>query len=301
MTPQLRAGTRHSLLAKIQTRTIVQALFRVHSHVTIHTQMFSTVGDQTTGPLPSSHPGVFTSTLEAALMSGEIDFAVHSLKDLPVDTPKELTIAAIPPRSEAHDVLVTASGLTLRQLPKGTIVHTSSLRRAAQLLSLRSDLKIEPLRGNVHTRVDKVLTGKLHAIVLAEAGLSRLGISHKYQRRISMNDMLPAPAQGALAVECRKDDHATIKMLQSIDCTETRDTTTAERSFLACTGGGCSFPIGAYAKKVETQIHLRAEILSLDGLQKISVSGAGSDPVDLGYQLAQKANQMGAKQVLSRD
>ena len=301
MTPPLRAGTRHSLLARIQTRTIVQALTKAHAHVTIHTQTISTVGDQTTGPLPSSHPGVFTSTLETALISGEIDFAVHSLKDLPVSTPKELTIAAIPPRSEAHDVLVTASGLTLGQLPKGAMIHTSSLRRAAQLLSLRSDLKIEPLRGNVDTRVKKVLTGELQAIVLAEAGLHRLGISPKYLHRISMNDLLPAPAQGALAVECRKDDHATIKMLQSIDCAATRDATTAERSFLACTGGGCAFPIGAYARKVKTQIHLRAEILSLDGLQKISVSGSGTDPVDLGDQLAQKANQMGAKQVLKRD
>ena len=301
MTWQLRVGTRRSLLARTQTSDVIQCLKANFPQLNIPIQTISTLGDQTTGPLPTSNPGVFTSALDEALMDGKIDFAVHSLKDLPTCRPEELKIAAIPERLSAFDVLVTASGLELDELPKGATVNTSSLRRTAQLLSTRPDLKIEPLRGNVDTRIQKILHGELQAIVLAEAGLLRLGTPSEYQRRIPMNYMLPAPAQGALAVECRKSDSSTIRILESIDCSATRANTTAERTFLATTGGGCAIPIGAYAEHIGDNIHLSGEILSVDGRQKITVSGSGLEALELGHQLAQKANQMGAKKVLQHE
>ncbi len=301
MKRQLRAGTRRSRLAQTQTSLVLQQLKLAHPQLDILMLPISTLGDQTKGPLPTSNSGVFTSTLETALLTGEVDFAVHSLKDLPINHPKGLTIAAIPQRIAASDVLVTSSGLTLEELPKGTDVRTSSLRRAAQLLRIRPDLTIEPLRGNVDTRTQKILSGELQALVLAEAGMLRLGILQKYFRRIPMELMLPAPAQGALAVECRKDDPVTLSILKSIDCPSTRATTTAERAFLGAIGGGCSIPIGAYAEQVDHEIYLRAEVLSYDGRHRVSVSGTGRNALDLGYQLAEQANQMGAKEVLEHE
>ncbi|MCY4206183.1 MAG: hydroxymethylbilane synthase [Bacteroidetes bacterium] len=300
MTQQLRVGTRRSPLARTQTNEVVQRLKVIFPQLDIVILGFTSIGDQTKGPLPTSTPGIFTSTLDAALINGDIDFAIHSLKDLPTARPEELTIAAIPKRKSAFDVLVTVSGQKIDDLPQGATVNTSSLRRTAQLLATRSDLKIEPLRGNVDSRVKKIIRGELQAIVLAEAGLSRLEISSVYQQRIPMDFMLPAPAQGALAVECRRSDPNIVHILESIDCPSTRATTTAERTFLASTQGGCAIPIGAYAEYINDEIHLSAEVLSVDGSKRIIVSGVGLDATELGYQLAQKAYQMGAKKILNR-
>lgn len=301
MKRQLRVGTRRSILARTQTGEILERLKMVSPQVDIQVQFISTIGDQTKGPLPTSKPGVFTSTLDKALLGNHIDFAVHSFKDLPVKRPQGLTIAAIPERVTAFDVLVTKSGLTLDALPQGATVGTSSLRRTAQLLSMRSDLNIVPLRGNVDTRVEHVLTGQIQAALLAEAGLRRLGVSARYMQRIPLDMMLPAPAQGALAVECRRDDPFTVSILETIDVPATRTTITAERTFLADTGGGCAIPIGAYAEHTDDGIHLQGEVLSPDGHRRVRVSGDGSDAEKLGRQLAGKANFMGAKKILQRE
>ncbi len=301
MTRQLRVGTRRSLLARIQTSEVLRQLKAKFPDLDISIQTISTIGDQTAGPLLTFSPGVFTSTLDAALIKGEIDFAVHSLKDLPTCRPESLQIAAIPGRKSAFDVLVTASGSTLDELPRETTVNTSSLRRTAQLLSIRPDLKMAPLRGNVDTRFQKIMSGEIQAVVLAEAGLARLGFPSRYQQRISMECMLPAPAQGALAVECRKGDLSTVRILETINCPETQAETTAERTFLAATGGGCAIPVGAYARHADGRIHLSGEVLSVDGRQRITVSGSGLDAMDLGDQLAQQANQRGAQKVLQRE
>jgi len=298
---QLRVGTRRSRLAKTQTIEIIKQLTSVYPKLEIDIQEFTTIGDQTFGSLPTTSPGVFTSTLEQALIGGEIDFVVHSLKDLPTDGSQELMVAAIPKRRSAYDVLVTADGVYLDQLPTGAAVGTSSLRRTAQLLSVRPDLNIELLRGNVDTRVEKVLNGKLTATILAEAGLQRLKISSAFLQRVPLHVMLPAPAQGALAVQCRKLDTSTAERLKIIDCPNTRDATTAERTFLASTGGGCLVPIAAYAEHRDHHIHLRAEIFSTDGCQKISVSNTGSNPTKLGHKLAQKAIEKGANKLLHRE
>ncbi|MCY4000010.1 MAG: hydroxymethylbilane synthase [Bacteroidetes bacterium] len=300
MKKRLRVGTRRSLLARSQTTEVIQLLTKIHKGLDIEVQTIATLGDKTTGPLPTSHIGFFTSSLETALIHEEVDFVVHSLKDLPSQGSDQLTIAAIPKRNSALDVLVTSSGVTLEQLPKGSTVGTSSLRRTAQLLSIRPDLDIELLRGNVDTRIEKILSGKLQATVLAEAGLRRLNIPIEYQYRIPVKIMLPAAAQGALAVQCRKTDSLTKALLESIDCTETRMTTSSERTFLSSTGGGCAVAMAAFARQLDHQIHLSAEVLSSDGDRKICVSGVGTDPTHLGHQLAQEAIQMGAQDLLTR-
>ncbi|MCY4234135.1 MAG: hydroxymethylbilane synthase [Bacteroidetes bacterium] len=298
---QLRVGTRRSHLAKTQTHEVINQLRESHPQLDIQVLVFSSIGDQTTGPLPSTYPGLFTSTLDRALINEQIDFVVHSLKDLPTQQAPELVIAATPKRHSAFDVLVTSDGTPLDQLPYESTIGTSSLRRTAQLLSVRPDLKIELLRGNVDTRVEKVLNQTLGAAVLAEAGLSRLNIDTKFLQRIPMNIMLPAPGQGALAVECRKNDLSTLRLLERINCPLTRATTAAERTFLASTGGGCSVPIAAYAEQHENQIRLRGEIYSTDGCECIAVCDTASDPVTLGNQLAHKAIEMGAKKLLNRE
>ena len=297
---RLKVGTRRSPLAKTQTNEVVRQLVEIHSGLDITVQTISTLGDQTTGPLPTSQTGFFTSSLETALIHEEIDFVVHSLKDLPSQGSDQLTIAAIPKRDSAFDVLVTSTGLTMEELPKGATVGTSSLRRTAQLLSVRPDLRIELLRGNVDTRIEKILCGKLQATVLAEAGLRRLNIPLQHQYRIPMEVMLPAAAQGALALQCRKNDTFTMDLLKSVDCTETRRTTSAERTFLSATGGGCAVAMAAFAK-LDHQIHLSAEVLSSDGDRKICVSGFGTDPILLGNQLAHQAIERGATDLLSNN
>jgi len=297
---RLKVGTRRSLLARTQTTEVIQQLTTIHTGLNIKVQTISTLGDQTTGPLPTSQTGFFTSSLETALINKEIDFVVHSLKDLPTMGPDQLTIVAIPKRSSAYDVLVTSKGMTLEELPIGASIGTSSLRRIAQLLSIRPDLRIELLRGNVDTRIKKILSGNLQATVLAEAGLRRLQIPLRHQYRIPLDVMLPAAAQGALAIQCRKNDTCTKILLESIDCRETRMTTSAERTFLSSTGGGCAVAMAAFAT-FDHQIHLKAEVLSSDGDRKICVSGSGTDPALLGNQLAQQAIEMGAQDLLRRD
>ena len=292
MTRQLKAGTRRSRLAIIQTEEVIQRLASARPDLDIAIETLTTVGDQTTGSLKGQDPGVFTNALEEALLNKQIDFAVHSLKDLPVQLPEELMIAAVPERHVAFDALVTDSGLTLDELPEGATVGTSSLRRTLQLRVVRPDLNIVPLRGNVDTRVQKILKGELQAAVLAESGLARLGIDSRYLRRIPMDTMLPAPAQGALAVECRKDDEFAASILQAITCQTTRTATIAERSFLASIGKGCAAPIAAYAELAGEQIHMRVQVLSRKGRGQFSRSLTGSDPLALAQRLAEEADHM---------
>ncbi len=298
MTRPLRVGTRRSLLARTQTDHVLQLLRASHPRLDIMVQTVSTLGDQTVGPLPASKPGVFTGALETALLNQTIDFAVHSMKDLPIDRPQELVIAAITHRTTAFEMVVTLSGQTIFQLPMAATIGTSSLRRKAQLQAIRPDFVVTPMRGNIDTRVQEVLDRRIHAVVLAEAGLQRLEIPRKYIQRIPMRYMLPAPAQGALAVECRKDDPDMIRILASINCPATWAATAAERAFLKTAGGGCSIPISAYAETKNKEIHLLGEVRSPNGSRQISLSGSGEDAVVLGCQLGEKANHLGARELL---
>ncbi|MEO7145097.1 MAG: hydroxymethylbilane synthase, partial [Bryobacteraceae bacterium] len=241
----IRIGSRGSQLALWQAHWIEARLGALGE--TCQIEVIKTTGDKITdAPLSKiGGKGLFTKEIEDALLAGEIDVAVHSLKDLPVETPRGLTLAAIPEREDVRDALV---GKRLDELAKGAVVGTSSLRRAAQLLALRPDLKIETLRGNVDTRLRKLDEGKYDAIVLAAAGLGRLGWENRIAELIPAELILPAPGQGALAVETRDDRGRVTKLCRQLDDASARAAVTAERAALAALGGGCQVPIGAYAE-----------------------------------------------------
>jgi hydroxymethylbilane synthase len=216
--------------------------------------------------------GLFTAELEAALHSRTIDLAVHSLKDLPTDVSEGLVIGALPPRANPHDVLVSRHGDTLATLPVGATVGTSSHRRAAQLLYQRPDLQMRDIRGNVDTRLRKAMAphGPYDAIILAHAGLERLGYLDRVSQVLSLEQMLPAPGQGALGIQCR-DEAAMRALLGVLNEPETEATVEAERAFLAGLGGGCAVPVAAYARVAEGVLHLRGRVLALDGSVCIDV------------------------------
>lgn len=246
----LRIGTRGSALALAQTRQLANVLEEAGATVELIT--VSTPGDRSSKPIAEIGIGVFTSALRDALASGEVDVAVHSYKDLPTAPDPRLVLAGVPPREDPRDVLIARDGLTLGELPAGSRVGTGSPRRAAQLRALGLGLEVVPIRGNVDTRLRKVADGELDAVVLARAGLARLGRLGDVTEVIDPIQMLPAPAQGALAVECRVDDMDTEHLLGT--CVEdpfTRAAVTAERSMLAALEAGCSAPVGALADVVE--------------------------------------------------
>lgn len=302
LTRSLVLGTRGSALARWQTNWVCAQLRHAWPAVDCQLKPFSTSGDRLLDkPLPEiGGKGVFTQELENALRSGEIDIAVHSLKDLPIDNVPGLTLGAICEREDARDVLIAHDGWPLARLPQGARVGTSSLRRAAQLLAIRPDLSVLPLRGNVDTRIRKAMTGDYDAIVLAAAGVLRLGLGERISEHLSLEVMLPAPGQGAMAVQCRADDSATRELLTTIDHTPTRAAITAERAFLHGLGGGCSAPVAAYAisHPQSALISLTGLVASQDGRLVIRVTGEGSEPHIIGAQLAQKALAQGAGELL---
>lgn len=270
---------------------------------------FVTKGDQTQAqgkPLPAiGGKGLFTAELEGALRSGAIDLAVHSLKDLPVEDSPGLTVGAITNRADVRDALVARNGWTLSTLPEGAVVGTSSTRRAAQLLAHRPDLTIRSIRGNVATRARKVFDGEYDATLLAVAGLERLGLMAYVTELLPFEVMLPAPGQGALAVQCRVDDTETLRWLSALDDQAIRTAVTAERAFLHALGGGCSAPVAAYAQATPAgNIHLSALVGATDGQHIIRVaktsSQKNSPPQTLGESAAQDALAQGAARLLTQ-
>jgi hydroxymethylbilane synthase len=297
-------ATRPSALARWQTRWVIHALQEIHSGLVCEEKVIATQGDKILDkPLPEiGGKGLFTHELESALLSGAVHCAVHSLKDLPVESPGGLTIGCIPARAEVRDALISKREFTLAALPENAVVGTSSLRRAAQLLAVRPDLKPESLRGNVDTRLRKALEGQYDAIVLAGAGLTRLGLDSYVTEWISLDVMLPAPGQGALAVQCRADDQRTLDLLAALEDESTRRAVTAERAFLKRLGGGCAVPVAAYAEKIRDErleMRLTGLVISEDGKKAIRVTGEGADAPGLGNELAQKAIAQGADQILA--
>lgn len=297
---QLTFATRPSALARWQTDRVIQLLQTAHPELECSEYVITTTGDRVLDhPLPEiGGKGLFTSELEEALLSGKVHAAVHSLKDLPVENTPGIVIGAIPERESAHDVLVSAEGQMLSSLPEGARVGTCSLRRTAQLLARRPDLTILPLRGNVDTRVRKVMNGEYDAIVLAHAGLVRLGLQGHISEVFSIDVMLPAPGQGALAVQCRADDIETLKLLSAIHDPLTAASVGAERAFLSGLGGGCSLPIASFAEKSNGIIILTGTVLSTDGKQSISLSAVDTDPARLGKRLAGLVLERGAAELL---
>lgn len=301
----LAFATRPSALARRQTQWVIQQVRAHWPEVQCREHVLSTRGDRELDrPLPEiGGKGLFTQELEGELLSGNVQAVVHSLKDLPVENSPGLVIAAIPPREDARDVLVSPRGWGLDELPEGASVGTSSLRRSAQLLSSRPDLRIESLRGNVDTRLRKVAEGQYDAIVLAGAGLARLGLLDAVTEWLPFDVMLPAPGQGALAVQCRAGDTDTLRLLSVLDDAPARLSVTAERAFLSSLGGGCAVPVAAHAVAelhgCDATIVLTGLVASLDGRRVIRVRGHGSDPLALGESLAQESLRQGAREILS--
>jgi hydroxymethylbilane synthase len=262
-----------------------------------------TSGDRTQDaglPLPEiGGKGLFTAELEQALRAGEIDAAVHSLKDLPTDDADGIVVGAVCAREDAGDCLVARDGLTLAGLPGGSVVGTSSLRRAAQLRALRPDLDIRSIRGNVDTRVRKVREGEYDAVVLAGAGVRRLALEEAVTEWLRAEAVLAAPGQGALGIQCRAGDERTLALLRELDDPSARAETTAERAFLRALGGGCAAPVAARATAlVAGAVRMDGLVASLDGTEVVRVHGEG-DPAALGERLAREALDAGAGAILA--
>lgn len=305
MSSRLVFATRPSALARWQTEHIIQQLQTHWEDLICEQLVITTEGDRTLDvSLPEiGGKGLFTSELEQALQEGRVHAAIHSLKDLPTENSvglasQGLTLGAISQRGDVRDVLICPAGSTLEKLPARSLVGTSSNRRRAQLLAYRPDLRVEPIRGNVDTRIRKTQEGRYDAILLAAAGVTRLGLEKHITQYLPVEVMLPAPGQGALAVQCRAADEKTLGYLQVIDHAGTRLATSAERAFLAALGGGCSLPVGAMAEVEAGEIRLQGVIAAPDGSRLLRLSGSGRDPLQLGQSLAQEALEQDARAYL---
>jgi hydroxymethylbilane synthase len=319
----LRLGTRGSALALAQSRQVAEAV-RTATGRAVELVEIVTAGDRSSAPVHRLGVGVFVSALRDALAGHEIDFAVHSFKDLPTAGEGGLHIAAVPPREDPRDALVARDGRTLTELPPGATVGTGALRRIAQLHALGLQLAVTPIRGNVDTRVRRVLgpEADLDAVVLARAGLARLGRTDEITETLDPMLMLPAPAQGALAVECRIDDQDLVELLAVLDHAPTRAAVTAERALLATLEAGCSAPVAAYAIIAEgepvgssaegepvgstaeggqnDEIYLRGAVISPDGARdlRLSRTGTPADAAEIGKALAADLLDAGADSIL---
>ncbi len=305
---RLTIGSRGSKLALWQAEWVRAKLSALDAKAEIAIELIKTTGDQMkSAPLAIiGGKGVFTKEIEDALLAGLIDLAVHSLKDLPTVIPEGLTLAAITEREDSRDALVARHDLAIADrsiagLGSAAIVGTSSPRRLAQLKYVRSDLRISELRGNVDTRLRKLDAGEYDAVILAAAGLGRLGLADRITALIPTETMMPAVGQGALAIEVRADDHKTLKLLQSLDDQTTRSCCTAERALLRELGGGCQLPIAAHATLTRGRLRLDGMVASPDGkrLVRDHTSGPSEEAEALGNQLAKKLIENGARELLA--
>ena len=302
MRNHIKIGTRKSALALWQAEFIKSELQRLNPSITVELVHFNTKGDRILEkPLAEvGGKGLFTAELEAAMHAGDIDIAVHSLKDMPTELPQGLTLGAISKREVPYDALISPQYKTLDKLPKGARIGTSSLRRQAQLLHRRPDLKIEVIRGNVQTRLNKIETEGLDGVILAQAGLKRLGLDHQITQVFTADEMIPAVGQGALAIECRADDVEMLDMLSLIDDEPTRLAVEGERSFLNQLNGNCQVPMGVHGTIEKGQLTLKALIASTDGktVYEGELSGPATKSVMLGKNLAKALYEEGGKHII---
>ncbi|WP_327149439.1 hydroxymethylbilane synthase [Nocardia sp. NBC_01329] len=305
-----RIGTRGSLLARTQAGDVRDALIETGQPAEL--VIVETPGDLSSDPVEEIGVGVFTSALRAELAAANIDIAVHSYKDLPTAPDDRFVLAAVPLRQDPRDALVARDGLVLGELPPGAVVGTSAPRRIAQVRALGLGLEIRPLRGNLDTRLRQVAEGELDAVVVARAGLARIGRLDAVTEALDPVQMLPAPAQGALAVECRADDTDLIELLAVLDDPATRTAVTAERALLAELEAGCTAPVGAIAELVESldddgriveELSLRGCAAALDGSDVIRAStvGAPAEAAELGRALARELLELGAHELLAAE
>lgn len=302
MTPSLRIGTRGSRLALWQAQHAHALLQRAWPGLDTNLVVIRSQGDRQPGAIvPPPGGGFFTAALTDALREGEVDLAVHSLKDLPTAPQPGLVVGAIPRRGAVADVLISRDGLPLARLAMGAVIGTGSPRRVAQLRHQRPDLEFVPVRGNVHTRVQRLLEADspCDALVLAEAGLLRLGLESCISERLPLDLMLPAPGQGALALQCRDED-SLLHLLAPLDHAPTRQAVNAERSFLASLASGCSAPVASLATAVDDRLQLRGRVLALEGSRMIELTLEESTTNDrlLGERMAQLALREGASDLV---
>lgn len=299
-------GTRQSMLALTQSNQVIsdlKALCQKHDlSFDFDIRKIITKGDRILDVTLSKvgGKGLFVKEIEQAMLDGEIDLAVHSMKDMPSVLPDGLITGAVPRREDHRDVLISTEGLTLDELPNGAVVGTSSLRRSSQLLSYRPDLEIRPIRGNIDSRLRKLETEGFDAIILASAGLNRMGWTEKATSYLPVELCLPAVGQGALGIECREDDEEVKQLLALYNDDHTARIVAAERKFLSVLNGGCQIPIGAYATLMEEdKIMLTGMVGYADGTRILKESMIGDDPIKLGEQLAWKLIAEGADEILA--
>jgi len=299
----IHIGTRGSKLALWQANWVRSQLQKQSPQTSIQVVIIKTKGDKILDvPLAKvGGKGLFVKEIEEALLDGRIDLAVHSMKDMPADLPEGLSIGAIPQREKSQDVLVSSCG-HLADMPKGARIGTSSLRRAAQLLWARSDIQIEPLRGNLDTRLRKLDKGNMDAIVLAAAGIRRLGLAHRISEYLSMDVMLPAAGQGALCIETRTDDMEIVKLMGPLDDVDTRAVVLGERAFLHRLGGSCQVPIAAHGQIKAGQYTLNGLVAEPDGTRVLrsQLSGLVADTQEIGHNLAETLMNQGALDIIQK-
>jgi hydroxymethylbilane synthase len=295
----LRIGSRGSQLALWQANHVAR-LLRDQGHE-VEIQIIKTTGDKILDVALAKvgTKGMFTKEIEEALADGRVDLAVHSLKDVPTELQPEFTLAAIMKREDPRDAFISVKYSRVEDLPRGAKVGTSSLRRQCQLKAPRPDLEIFPLRGNVDTRLRKLESGEYDAIILAAAGVHRLGLDNHVRSRIAPETMCPAVGQGALAIEARAGDDAVLSLLQFLNDPDTRSAIECERALLGSLGGGCQVPIGAFAEKEGATLRLRAMVGRPDGSEVLHEDAQGADPQKLGRETAQKLLRRGADKILS--
>ncbi|WP_027085347.1 hydroxymethylbilane synthase [Cohnella panacarvi] len=302
-------GSRQSTLALTQTQQTIDAISKLCAeaglHYTFEVKPIVTRGDRILDVTLSKvgGKGLFVKEIEQALLDGEIDFAVHSMKDMPFELPEGLVVGAVPARQDPRDCLISNTATSLEELPQGARVGTSSLRRAAQLLAGRPDLRIESIRGNIDTRIRKLSEEGFDAILLAAAGLHRMGWKEKITAYLPTDVCLPAVGQGALAIECRGDDEDVLAILHLVNDPVTERAVSAERRLLGLLNGGCQVPIGAFAEASSADagspVTLTGIVSSPDGVKLLRETATGSDPGKVGYEVAEALLRRGADQLLA--
>lgn len=294
-------GSRQSRLAMVQTHWVIEQLKGLGLPYQFEIKPIVTKGDQIVDRMLSKvgGKGLFVKEIEQALLAGEIDCAVHSAKDMPGELPPGLMLACLPEREDPRDCLISNGGNSLQELPQGAVVGTSSLRRTAQLLKLRPDLKIKWIRGNIDTRLRKLKEEGYDAIILAAAGLKRLGYTEQISQYLETETFLPAVGQGALAIECRSDDDELKELLSQINHEPTARCVTAERVFLQEMGGSCHVPVACFGSGRADELQLTGLIASPDGKRILKASLTGRDPHQLGRLLADQLKAQGGDQILA--
>ncbi len=296
-----KLGTRGSKLSLAQTNWVLEELKKTNSSLKFEIEKITTKGDTDTRPLfTMEQKGIFEKEIDRAVAEKRVDFAVHSMKDVPSTLDPSLTIACVPKRESVNDVLITNEGYSLDSVPSGFVIGSSSLRRAVQISRKRPDLTVKPLRGNIETRINKVTENQIDGIVLAKAGISRLSVDTKHTV-LSKDEFLPSPGQGALAIVCRSDDKETIQMLKKIEDSNSRIEVDAERSLSEHIDSGCRFPVGAYATIKSNSLILKVGVYSMDGKKSILIeeSGPTDNPFELGQKIGNELKSQGVSEIAS--